>query len=189
MKILFDIDGVLADFVLAWTTEAVALNFLSAPIKTVDQRSWDLAQLGLTPEQVKAVWHFTQATPWWWLEKLRSLITRDQFFDIDKISTINETYFVTNRHGGIPNVQLQTQRWLKEQGVRNPNVISANKKAGVAKAIGITHSIEDKLENAVRMPGDSYLMDRPYNRIDRPSTLKVISNIQEFLEAIKHERV
>jgi hypothetical protein len=184
---MIDVDGVLADFVLAWTQTAVDMGLLPAPIAILNQQTWSLEDFGLTYKQVRQVWSVVDNSWFWWMDRVQSLVNREQIQELDNLMTKNESWFVTNRYGGKPNVQYQTQLWLKQRGFYNPNVITTNDKGKLASALRITHSIDDKTENSNSICGKSYLLDRAYNRHDRKPRLNIIKSVNEFIEVIRKE--
>jgi hypothetical protein len=187
IRILVDIDGVLADFALAFTQTAVDLGMLEKAVSYMNHQSYDMSYLGLTHKQTRQVWSVIDGSRWWWLNKPRTIIRREQMAELDEFATFNECYFVTNRYGGHPNVQHQTQLWLKALGIYRPNVITTNNKGKIAAALRITHSIEDKTENANDICGKSFLLDRKYNQLDRKPRVKVIKTIDEFFKELKKD--
>ena len=93
LRVMFDMDGVLADFVEAFTRLANEM-FGTPHIRTVHQPTWSFAGIGMTEEQVSAVWDELKATPNWWLGLLR-IVTSGAMHRISELSKVAEVYFVT----------------------------------------------------------------------------------------------
>jgi len=184
---MIDVDGVLADFVLAWTQIAVDLGFIEKPVKWNEHKSFDLTYLGITEKQIRQVWSVADGMRWFWLDFPPPIIKREVISELDALATFNETYFVTARYGGHPVVQYQTKLWLKAYGIFNANVITSGNKGKLAKALGITHSIEDKAENANLICGKSFLIDRIYNQQNRSDRLIIIKTVDEFINEVKKD--
>ncbi len=179
MIVMFDVDGVLADFHQGYDD---LCRKLKKPVLGPDapwDTKWDTD-----------VWREIKTSNVWWTE-LPSIPDSSAFF---RIATLNsEVYFVTARPG--IDVKRQTERWLTWHGIENPTVILSSRKGEIAAALGANFSIEDKAGNAVYISYQSpatrsYLVDRPYNQFN-PEMLgrKVvrIKEIEEFLTAIERE--
>jgi len=171
-RIMLDIDGVLADFVLAYTREAVKLGFLENPISTIDQPTWSFDGIGLTEAQGKEVWQYIDSQRFWWLEKLPSLMTAQQTDRIRALKYANELYFCTKRRApetASISIQYQTQAWLENTiGAGGMCVIPSMHKGEVAKALRITHAIDDRPENVVEIAktvSETYMFTRRYNEL------------------------
>lgn len=167
--IMFDIDGVLADFVLGFTQLAVKAGFMKKAYSTFEQDDWSFRQ-HLTNEEEIAVWGHVGKIPNWWAE-LRPLPTSNNFVQIDDLARTNRVYFVTARIEGIPDPIIQSYDWLKLQGIQKPNVIVSSKKDKVADVLNANYCIDDNWLNAcsIRKPCKSYILDRQYNRNNRIS--------------------
>src|SRR6266705_2506919 len=95
--ILFDIDGVLADFRLAFTKLGVKMGLFPAawlPLQPLAQCAWDFPLV--SPAQKEAVWEKIKQDPWFWTE-LESLVDKDTFADIRDLGYDHSVYFVTSR--------------------------------------------------------------------------------------------
>jgi len=187
--ILLDIDGVLADFVGAFTTQARNMNFLKEAISTEEQLNWD--GFGLTQKQMNSVWDVILGTPYWWLLNLDHLISMEAFSKINELQWDHQVVFVSAREGVHP--QLDTVTWLTDRGVDTPSVIITKRKGEIARALDADYSLEDKPENAAVIhwmadvkPCKSYIIDRPYNRVDYlPKKIKRVKTVEEFLNDIE----
>ncbi len=184
--IQFDIDGVLADYCLGYSTIANRL-FGSPVFQTVDMQSWN--DWGLTKEQEGEMWKYIENEPNFWL-RLPALVSREVFEQIDALSTTHHVVFVTYRMTGFPCPQQQTWRWLHSNGIRRPNVILSKHKGHIAQAIGANYSIEDKASNATDVTFlaprcQSYLINRPYNRDETTLSVIRLNSVSEFLAEVQ----
>jgi len=171
LKVMFDIDGVLADFVLGFTDRA-CLKYGTPAERTVEHKVWDLFP-GLDKKMIDAIWRDLEKDDshfWDSLEKLPSLVEEQYLWHLCGRDGV-EVYFVTNRH--TRTAHDQTQRWLATTfGIPGANVIcvGAQSKGNMAKALEADFAIDDKLGNAVYMYYESpktkvYLLERPYNAV------------------------
>jgi uncharacterized HAD superfamily protein len=186
-----DVDGVLADFILAFTK--LAHSLFGTPItRTVDHLSWDKFP-GLTDDDVFETWEAIQESSEFWLG-LEPLVGPDVFSRIDQIERRGgRVYFVTARSGEY--AKQQTEQWLRTFGITNPTVIVTTSKAETARVVGATHAIDDKAGNAVAIQymstAKSYLLDRPYNRFDNSvvgTKIRRVMTVDEFLRNIEAEQ-
>ena len=189
--VLFDIDGVLADFVKGFTTLASRM-FEGVPItETVNQPKWD-GFPGMTDKQIAAVWaEIDTGRPFW--SELEPMATEYELERIDQLTSFADVYFTTARRG--EGALFQTKAWLHDRAIWNPNIILVHKKGEVAKALNATFMIDDKAGNAVyaeyhnkdRWDFQSYVLDRPYNRFDAEvigSKVKRVSTVERYLNDI-----
>ena len=182
--IMFDVDGVLADFSYAFTKECGIFTPVAGP----EQQAWDFPEI---PREVQnEVWKRIKASRDWWLN-LPSLVSADVFWKIDELVSDHQLVFVTSRVGIAP--QLQTELWLHHYGIQNPCVVVSKRKAEIAKAIDADYSIDDKPENVACVhwiadvkPCRSYVIDRPYNRTGFiPKNVRRVLTVEEFLNDIE----
>lgn len=152
--IMFDMDGVLVDFLKAYRLQQRGLG-----LEPTMSDNWDDYNNART-------WAAIRVSDTFWLEA-EATVARDAFQRIDRLQRRNDVYFVTSRPG--VDVKYQTEQWLKARGIDGPTVILSTRKAEIAKGLGADWSIEDKPGNAAMIAywspaTSSYLLDAPYNR-------------------------
>jgi uncharacterized HAD superfamily protein len=187
--VMFDIDGVLADFVGAYT--ALAHEYYGTPIYTsLEQASWDFKQLGLTNAQKNFLWEKIKSSESWWTS-LAPLLHRDTYIDIDGLQMEADIYFVTSRPG--VNVRWQTKQWLQAQGIYSPSVILSSRKGDVATGLQADFMIDDKAGNAIFVKYQSpktrvFILDREYNQFNPGvigSKVERIKSVEDFIKEIR----
>jgi hypothetical protein len=187
--VMVDLDGVLVDFVLGYTTLAKELGYIPEAFSTEDPRysRWDIA--GVSGPQNNVIWEKIKASETWWTT-LKPLQERSVFLAIDDLQ--KDVYFVTSRPGR--GVKRQTEEWLEQHGISTPTVIISSRKGDIAAGLSATYMVDDKAGNAVYVAYHSpetgvYLLDRQTNRFD-PSVLGSritrIQTLNPFMDAISH---
>lgn len=197
--IMFDVDGCLADFVLGFTMLAHDL-FGTAIVGTEDQPSWNFRTWGLlTRDQENETWKLLRGDSTWWA-RLKPMISDETFRRINLLKQAHEVVFCTNRSSSASPPGWQTALWLEQHGILRPSVIVSNKKGEIARAIGATHALDDKIENAwaIHWISDSpqtksFLVDRTYNRIQAlpevgPSGVIRVNTVEEFLDKVEWDK-
>jgi uncharacterized HAD superfamily protein len=181
--VLFDVDGVLADFILGFTTTAHNILGGISPITTHEQRSWNTFE-GMDAGKIDRTWEYIAKSYFWW-NSLFPLIEKDTFSLINELSLRHHVVFCTARPVGSPSPQFQTAYWLRNMGLRIPNVILSSNKVGVAAAISADFAIEDNAANAASLAlvCQSFLLNRPYNQKDLAGVAR-IETIDEFLREV-----
>ena len=187
--IMFDVDGVLADFDLAFTF--LANKIFGTPIScTFDQKEWNFRTI-LTNSQQSRVWVVVKNTPYWW-ENLASLVDQKIMRQINALCLNNEVYFITARTHSWTPLGVQTQRWLMEQGIEHPRVVVTADKGEACKILKVNYALEDNWGNACAihwMSGaKSFLINRHYNEKARgiiSEGITRVGTVLEFIDAIK----
>jgi hypothetical protein len=182
-------DGVLADFVLGFTSLAREMGYDNPVYPTAAQVEWDSLG-GLTDDQVSRVWNRIKQDPEFWYT-LTPIATPAERERVSALVLARPVYFVTARVGAT--AKWQTERWLQDQlGLAYPTVIMCSRKGDVAAAVHASHLIDDKAGNAVYTAYASprttaYLVDRQYNRFDGVvlgSRVRRVKTVSEFLDEI-----
>ena len=177
MRIGFDIDGVLADFIPAYQRLFVDItgrdNFQTGD--DIDPPSWNWpTDRGYTKEETSAVWEAIKKDELFWLNlgeisqntsALRALLYR--------LEKDHDVYYITSRLG--TGVKRQTEVWLEDVlsyhlvGTEPTALIVGHRVKGeVAKALQLDAYIDDNADNAndvakARPNCDNYLLTRRYN--------------------------
>ena len=187
--VMFDLDGVLVDFTVGFTSIAARLFPDKAQVVRAHQQpSYKWA---LESKEVDQVWREIDKDPLFWLN-LPPLVDDWVFKEIGQMSQWRPVYFVTARPDY---AKSDTEHWLLSQGwyLETPTVVMTKNKGEFAKAVGAGWSIEDKASNASMiswLTNDktaSYLSDRPYNAAPAEflaSGVRRIYKVEEYLEAI-----
>lgn len=187
-SVVVDIDGVLADFVLGFT-ELASREFNSniPHIPTPFHQVWSFKNI-MSPQETNATWEYIHSHPEWW-GTLRALIDDGLSQRLAYLTTRVPTYFVTHRPDAAHKV---TANWLEGViGIDHPTVVISKKKGEISRLLNATHAIDDKLENAWcihwlsdRPQTKTYLLDRPYNRIDVEVGVQNLYRINSFHEFV-----
>ena len=192
--IMFDIDGVLADFSLGFTTLANTLH--GTPVTTTAQKvTWD-GFPGLTDNQESVAWTAVYNSSVFLLN-LAPLISHTVFERLNWLQACADVYFVTHRQG--VKAKSQTLEWLASYGIRDPQVIISESKGETAKVIRAEYSIDDKAGNAcavawltrgTKTPCLSFILDRLYNQFDHKmiggKVIRVYT-VSEFLDYVENK--
>lgn len=193
MRIGFDIDGVLANFIPAYqrlTCEITGRN-LFHPNDDTDPPCWNWPEYrGYTATEMARVWSAIKKSPDIWLslqETPHCSTLRLCVFDLQRF---HDVYFVTNRPG--LDAKWQTEQWLiLHLGIERPTVLISSMKGLVAKVLKLDCYLDDNLDNAndvilvthlyddgKTIPTRMYLLNKSYNhnglsdcRITRVDTL------------------
>ena len=182
MRVVLDIDGVLADFILGFTT--LANRMFGTPVyTTLDQKAWDSYE-GLTDAQYTQALEAAKVSPTFW-QDLAPLASPEELAKLASAARAHDFYFVTNRFG--VGAKAQTEAWLRRHGVSSQTVIVSGAKGEIAKAVRADVLLDDKAGNAVFTQYYShatavYLIDRPYNRFDPAVLGSKIVRVRTLLE-------
>lgn len=175
MKVGFDIDGVLADFVRAYNRLIVAKTGrdLFQPEDWTNPPVWDYPEYrGYTDAEIADVWTWIKASPTlcYALDPTDECSTMAMM--LPELEHKHDVYYITTRTGA--GCKRQTEAWLyrylpyKETGV-TPTVLIVGKgtKGAAARALGLDCFIDDNRDNcidvAVNSNARSYLLSRAYN--------------------------
>ena len=187
---MFDVDGVLADFDLGYTS--LAHRVFGTPIQTtVTQMEWNFRSI-LTNKEQSTVWDILKNTSHWW-ETLVPLVDYDTFREINKLGRVNDVYFITNRMHNLHSPSHQTRAWLEAQGIIHPQVVVTPFKGETCKLLGVDSSLEDNWGNAcaIHWMSDktrSFLVRRFYNHQAEsliPKNITWVSSVDQFLQDVE----
>lgn len=179
--IMFDVDGVLANFLEGFYAT------MGEPDPQIE--GWN----PVNGPKEREVWGKIVRSPTWWAE-LKPLCGPDIFTRINELQRSHAVVFATNRQGIHP--QRQTIDWLSSLGVYRPSVIITKRKGEAAHVINANYSIDDKPENAAcvhwladSVPCRSYLLVNNSNRsATLPANVKRVETVDQFLRDIETEK-
>lgn len=193
MKIMFDVDGVLADFYTAFHRLGIQMGVYDK-IPPEPPHLWDWDKTAAASK----VWDEINKSTTFWAEEVEpfnELYTLDgdsQLQNINDMCYNNDVYFVTARRS--PNAKQQTELWLWNHGIDTPTVVLTKLKGEFASAANIDFSIEDKVENAWCVAwlsnAKSFLLDKPYNQVPKglgSSKIIRVNSVKEYLDIIEEE--
>jgi len=192
MRIGFDCDGILANFIPAYQalTVKVAGCDLFAPNDVNHPPCWDWPQYrGYSADTMAAVWQRIATSPNFWLglepiwDSMNTLA-----LCIEDLEQNHDVYFITARPGY--RAKRQTESWLKtylpyDDDAIHPTVLLSNNKGAAAKALKLDAYVDDNLDNVKAVLQESqqtrvYLLNKSYNQGD--VSICVINNPTPFNE-------
>lgn len=199
--VMFDIDGVLADFIYGFTTICRRLD-PDFPLMTNGRARdgvkeqhwyspWEIPGWPYGTEVVDTAWDIVKHSPHFW-EELPALVTPEVFERIGRLGEQRQVYFVTSRVG--KRVWQQTKSWLLERIIyTDPMLIVAHRKGQIALGLDAEWCLEDKAGTAVYVGYESpnthsVLIDRPYNKFEPivlGSKVLRIKTVDEYLDMIE----
>lgn len=190
LKVMFDVDGVLADFVEAFTLLANVLFGL--PILTTKrQPTWNFTATYMTKQQENDVWKFIRNSRGWWTT-LIPLASPAEMDRINRLSKLAYVYFVTSRVHDLEPVTRMSATWLEEYGIYHASVIATegNSKKRIAYDLGVNYSIEDNYSNAAGISESlpyraSYLINRLYNQEEGMLFPARVDTVSQFLDIVE----
>jgi hypothetical protein len=184
-----DIDGVLAAFNEGFSERLKSVTGRDLlPEDASNPPVWNWPEhFGYTPKEINETWDNCWTDPEFWVN-LGAIGRVDKFFEqLDGLDA--DIYFITARTG--VNVKKQTEQWLEMYGFESPTVLIAYEKGPLAKALRLTHFLDDRDQNCQDVVETStetqvFLLDRNYNRASQ-SMLKaagvtVLTDRQQFLD-------
>ena len=187
--VIFDCDGVLADFSLGFTSLARELFGNRVALRTSQtQARWDFTDI-MPPMDVNSVWDAIEASDSFW-QDLVPCVGGEIFFRISALSLVRPVYFVSARSQG-PNTKQQTEAWLNRQGVERPTVVISSSKGSVAAGVNAEFVIEDMPEFLWDIRGKlgdfrGFLLNRIYNMgKDIPACSVRVNSVDEFLTIVE----
>lgn len=194
-RIGFDLDGIFADFNLAFVERVVKETGRDLfPPRPFAITTWNYPEsYSYTPEEVHLVWERIKADPTFWL-KLSPYW--DAMTILERVYAIAESHdvtFITSRPGVL--VEEQTVCWLATHAGQfewEPTVIVSGEKGRHAKALALDAYIDDRSENVVDVVTQSpatrtFLLDRPWNQDLDTSAIcvKRVESVADMLDSLK----
>lgn len=181
---VFDVDGVLADWAVAFTS--LANRHFGLAIRSHGQQTeWDISgpDRWLTLEQETQIWSYIKTAPTWW-ETLPPLVTPGDVTAMHDLGKNHDLLYLTSRVGRHPG--RQTERWLKDLGFPEAPVKISNDKAGYLEPFNAEHRvriIEDRPATIAKLWDAAIhvtVRDWPYNRDTVPYCDDRVSSVAEF---------
>jgi len=182
-RIGFDVDGVFADFVWAFTNVLFTqTDGEFKPYRTAEQEEWKFA---CTDEEYERTWAVIAFRMNWWMT-LEPLLSHATTSKVNELISNNEVFFITSRKSlkrGL-SAQAQTEYWLEGVGVdaAHATVITtkSSKKGDLLEALDIEYYLDDKEEIVEQIAASDWggilcVKDWSYNR-------------SEYLEGLYHKR-
>lgn len=194
MKFGFDLDGVLAQFNVAFHDLLVARHGDRFPkgYDPSDPPVWEWPRhFGYTEAEEMKVWEEVWASRTFW-QHLNVIPGEER--TIHQLNALNvhdghEIHFITNRRGKA--VQYQSAWFLSNAGFRHPSVIIARNKYPVIQSLKLDAYTDDKIETVNELAQafeDDHIRTRIYlrhtlhNRENRHRELIVVKSVWEMLE-------
>ena len=165
MRIALDIDGVFADWQVAFMEVMHTVNG-NLVYTTAEKKRWGV---DASTEDYNKTWDIISDERMNWWMTLPSLVSYSEVMLVNNITSNveNTVYFLTSRktlHQGLP-ADIQSEGWLAGIGVHNPRVIltKSSGKAELLNALDIDFFLDDKpkiLEDAVKNCPDTLVSAR-----------------------------
>ena len=191
MRYGIDVDGIVCDFVSGFVRE---INNLWPGRLPLNYQPDSFTVWGdFTHKDWDVIWDYVSKKPNWWLtlhpypDNLRAIAVHRIRHPEDEI------FYVTARHEveGMPTMH-QTQTWLNQCGIGGLGtaviVDKTSDKAAIFNALMCDANIDDKLEAVIEhhaRTNGAFLLDRPWNRNERPFGIQVVTNLGEFFKRAK----
>lgn len=177
--VVFDIDGVLADFYDGYWNECRKLEI---PLPVIGR--WDDFW---NPK----VWAAIEGSDTFW-QHLQPLVPYKEMRRISQLREKRDVYFATSRKGQFP--LAQTIQWLIRHGISHPSAIITHKKGEFCRAVNAEYLLDDKAGNVVYTQyhtennTHAFLLDAPYNQFERDvlgSKVKRVPSVESFLDIVE----
>lgn len=199
MKLGFDLDGVLADYVTG--LQAAFINTSGRDLFRSDDApfppTWDwFRDRGYTQEEVDgAMAVVTTCSDFWFaLGPVPELEQLPHVFD--ELSEAHEVYFITQREG--PKVKMQTEEWLGYflglHRVPSVLIVGSRMKGFAAKALQLDAYIDDNFDNCADVMKDSpltrtYLLNRRYNEDHSVVHRRWLNSYLDIIQRVEGRRI
>ena len=179
--VVFDIDGVLADFCYGFTGILEGESRSSGT-----QQTWNFEA---PPGAVASTWRVVDDSTSFW-QLLPPLVTNQDVIAMRHLAERAGIFYVTGREDRNNDTFGQTRKWIQRLGLPHGTLIlDGNKRriaAGFNSLIGI---VDDKPDVLLELSGNGYpvyAMDWPYNREVKTAR---VSSVAEFVDTMERKIV
>lgn len=195
MRVGFDVDGVLANFQPAYIDRTVSIagrDLFPGPYGTFDIVTWNYPEsYGYTENEMRAVWKSIALDKTFWTSLSRYEDVTPAFREwlhVLEGDDSQDVYFITQRPGATAKAQTEEwlSRWLELENT--PTVLVTGEKGLCAKALGLTHYLDDKTENLMDVLSTSPMTKtfrkiRTWNvEVPGAIALNTLSQFQDLLQ-------
>jgi len=185
MIVGLDIDGVVADF-LSPFLRVVEKKLGNGPIPAETITDFNFKDHPLLSEKiVDECMVSVSYDPGFW-HKLSSLLSVEQWQELDKLSRKGQLIFITHRYERETyDIHEVTRHWLERHGIGKPVVyFTQESKAKLVDHLGVSLFVDDRHENcqevAERTRAMVVMPHRPYNQTFTHPRVKRIWNFNEL---------
>lgn len=192
MIVGLDIDGVVADFLSPFLS-FVGNKMGNGPIAPDSIIDFTFQRHPVLTEEV--VWKCMEevsSDPGFW-EGLSSMITAEEWRDLECLSEKRQLIFLTNRFEREScDMRAVTRKWLTRHGVSNPVVyFTQERKGDLAEQLGLRLFMDDRQENCEDVANKTQAIvlmpHRPYNQSCAHPRVKRIWNFNELFVHLPQE--
>lgn len=195
-RIGVDVDGVLAQFNEAFIDLIIKETGIDLfPPRPFDIPTWHYPQLyGYNnKDHLNMVWDKINESETFWLRLKPYPEANEVIAQLGgRVLKGDDVYFITTRPScGIVSAKSQTEQWLEYKVFDDftPTVIVTADKGPIAKALDLTHFIDDKWENVRDVKDDApdckvYLLDRAWNRTIPITSIPRVNSVMEMLKEL-----
>jgi hypothetical protein len=186
LRLLIDLDGVVADFTLGFSSLATDMGLVTKPWTTNQQESWDYSF------SVNEVWAELKSRWNWWMT-LPPLINDHEVRLLNEVIASNNVYFVTNRPATRGySAEMQSRLWLGSIGVQadHASVIATRSgtKGVLAKSLNLELAIDDKPSNLEEIALQGVGVVKRNWKYNSDSPFIGVSKLEDFLTSFVLER-
>lgn len=173
MKVAFDLDGVIYDFIKAFD-----FHMSTCGVPPINPNTYNIDDRYGVREQFGhyLMDKFAQTRPFKTLSQIERGVEELRNLGKDKS---NELFIITYRDWAKFGIEDTLWRLYEDQiPVKEENIIFSNRKGDCARALGIDRFYEDSGENALDIQRNSnakvYLINKPYNQLVEGKSIKRI---------------
>ncbi len=193
--VVFDIDGVLADFAYGFSSHAVSRGWMDRPNFNEEILTWNWHPDTLTKGQVNDLWREVDHSTIFW-QNLPPLFPQHH---IQQLHALKEEFdlefwYVTGRSEGKDNqTRKQTLRWLWQYKLPDSeNLLMNNNKSQVLLQLSANHEIVSVIEDNPKNIQDLWLngwpvvqMVYPYNELASEDDIPRVHSLGEYINLLR----